>query len=332
MKARCPACRTTFRVTPEQLKARAGQVRCGQCRTVFNALDSLLDDEGADGGQLATPPPAPATRHPADDAPLPRSAEARAPHLREARTTPGPVVKSSAPPPASVALKRQVADLADQPAGSPIQTSLLTSASASPEAEAPPAHEPAPAAAPRSAIETSRSEAPSRVRSESGTSSEAITPQRPYRLAAGLLVLSLAAQIVFHFRTPIANSAPALRPAFEALSVALGSDMPLSRHADLLSIESSDLHADPARDRLLALQATLRNRANHAQAYPALELTLTDTSDRAIARRVLLPDEYLPGPVAGESAFAARSEVEVRLWLEAREINAAGYRLYVFYP
>ena len=32
------------------------------------------------------------------------------------------------------------------------------------------------------------------------------------------------------------------------------------------------------------------------------------------------------------SGFAARSEVEVRLWLEAREISAAGYRLYVFYP
>ena len=43
MKSRCPNCQTVFRVTPEQLRARAGKVRCGQCQAVFNALDSLLE-------------------------------------------------------------------------------------------------------------------------------------------------------------------------------------------------------------------------------------------------------------------------------------------------
>jgi hypothetical protein len=53
------------------------------------------------------------------------------------------------------------------------------------------------------------------------------------------------------------------------------------------------LQIDPGRNKLLALQATLRNRAAYVQAYPALELTLTDTNDKVIARRVLQPDEYL---------------------------------------
>ena len=43
MQTRCPECQTVFRVTPEQLKARAGNVRCGHCQTAFNALDSLLE-------------------------------------------------------------------------------------------------------------------------------------------------------------------------------------------------------------------------------------------------------------------------------------------------
>ncbi|HRI91316.1 MAG TPA: zinc-ribbon domain-containing protein, partial [Accumulibacter sp.] len=30
MKTCCPGCQTIFRVTPEQLKARAGKVRCGR--------------------------------------------------------------------------------------------------------------------------------------------------------------------------------------------------------------------------------------------------------------------------------------------------------------
>lgn len=44
MFTRCPTCATTFRVTPEQLKARLGRVRCGQCHAVFNALDALVEE------------------------------------------------------------------------------------------------------------------------------------------------------------------------------------------------------------------------------------------------------------------------------------------------
>lgn len=66
MKSRCPNCQTVFRVTPEQLKARAGKVRCGQCQTVFNALDSLLDEKP--GAPASAPAiaiePAPAFVHP----------------------------------------------------------------------------------------------------------------------------------------------------------------------------------------------------------------------------------------------------------------------------
>jgi predicted Zn finger-like uncharacterized protein len=45
VKTCCPSCQTIFRVTSEQIRARAGKVRCGQCRTVFNAIDGLLDDD-----------------------------------------------------------------------------------------------------------------------------------------------------------------------------------------------------------------------------------------------------------------------------------------------
>src|SRR5262249_44316273 len=35
---RCPGCATVFRVKPEQLALRAGQVRCGHCKTVFDGV------------------------------------------------------------------------------------------------------------------------------------------------------------------------------------------------------------------------------------------------------------------------------------------------------
>lgn len=44
MLTQCPGCRTSFRVSPVQLKARAGTVRCGRCAFIFNALDTLVDE------------------------------------------------------------------------------------------------------------------------------------------------------------------------------------------------------------------------------------------------------------------------------------------------
>ena len=37
----CTHCQTRFKVTPEHLAAYGGQVRCGRCKTVFNANDTL---------------------------------------------------------------------------------------------------------------------------------------------------------------------------------------------------------------------------------------------------------------------------------------------------
>ena len=148
----------------------------------------------------------------------------------------------------------------------------------------------------------------------------------PFLLAAFLLFLVLAVQTLFHFRGDITQRWPQTRPVY----LAAGVDLPLPRETELVGIEVSDLQADHARG-LLVLQATLKNRAAFAQAWPMLELTLTDTQDAVIARRIFTVDDYLP-PNSDPQAFAARSELAVRLWLEAKGITAAGYRLYLFYP
>jgi predicted Zn finger-like uncharacterized protein len=64
---RCPECATAFRVTEEQLQARAGQVRCGHCGEVFDAVAALEPDH--------EPPATPAERAPAPSAD-PRAAAA----------------------------------------------------------------------------------------------------------------------------------------------------------------------------------------------------------------------------------------------------------------
>jgi len=82
----------------------------------------------------------------------------------------------------------------------------------------------------------------------------------------------------------------------------------------------------------LLLTALLRNRAPFEQDYPHLELTLTDTQDEALVRKVLTPADYLPAGQDAAQGFPARGEVAVKLALVSDNVPAVGYRLYLFYP
>ena len=46
MITKCPSCGTTFRVTPPQLQAQHGMVRCGRCATVFDGFKTLASSPG----------------------------------------------------------------------------------------------------------------------------------------------------------------------------------------------------------------------------------------------------------------------------------------------
>jgi hypothetical protein len=104
------------------------------------------------------------------------------------------------------------------------------------------------------------------------------------------------------------------------------------RDATALSIDASDLQADPAHRGLLLLSATVRNRASHAIAFPYLELTLTDGSDQVVARRAFPPQEYAGSTVDPHQGIPANGERVVRIFLDASATQQAGYRLYLFYP
>lgn len=253
MLTRCPSCSTAFRVTPEQLKARAGKVRCGHCNSVFNALQTLED------AQPATVP-APATAEPA----------------------PAPLAPPEEPAP---------------------QAAAQSAAAAGPAASE--AEEPQPRSSRRRAF--------------------------AWSLATLAALALFGAQAAYVFRTELVLLEPALRPALEEMCATLDCDIPLPRKSEQVGIEASDLHPDPKQKNLLVLAATLKNRAPFVQAYPHLELTLTDTRDQPLARRVFAPADYL-AENAVKAGFAANGEIAVSLWLDAASVAATGYRLYLFYP
>ncbi|MFN0313749.1 MAG: zinc-ribbon and DUF3426 domain-containing protein [Burkholderiales bacterium] len=153
--------------------------------------------------------------------------------------------------------------------------------------------------------------------------------------SAGVCLLGVLAlaQLLFFFRAQVAMAYPGLRPALVALCQPLSCGVPLPRFLDSLFIESSDLQViDPSRPQEVLLTASVRNRAEYLQAYPTLELTLTNTMDHPIAKKQLAPKEYLTAPHSEEQGFAPGTEVPVRLVLNTRDLRAAGYRLYLFFP
>ncbi len=55
LATKCPQCGAMFRVVADQLKLRGGLVRCGQCRTVFDAIGSLAYVEDSALGAQTRP-------------------------------------------------------------------------------------------------------------------------------------------------------------------------------------------------------------------------------------------------------------------------------------
>lgn len=386
MLTRCPHCATIFRVTPEHLKVRAGQVRCGACRGAFNALDSLADEVAVviETERITAAEPRQIEEMPlAETIAEPEIAEiAETPNI-DIQPEPPPILAEptpiavEAPPEIHVEPESQpeidllVEPLSEPPNESPneppdepplaIPQPVAEETGPEPDAETTAGAEdtsplavieiPAVADVPAAESELQHDEAVTPAETEAGAQilassiqeeqveipaawCEIPAPKPPLRWpwvtgVAALLLLTLG-QLLYIYRVELSILLPDMRPALVAGCELLECSLPLPHKPELLSIEASDLI--PADNDRLLLTATLKNRAPFNQELPNLELTLTDTRDAAMVRKVLTPADYLPADQETATGFPARSEIAVRLPLEALGVPAVGYRLYLFYP
>ncbi|MFV5212312.1 DUF3426 domain-containing protein [Azonexus caeni] len=328
-RTRCPECGTVFRVTSEQLRLKAGKVRCGSCHGIFNAFDQLLPPETP---SVASPVLAEETRQEPSAPAVPEAAQPEPEALPEVSAEiPVPPTDTG---PDSVAMP-VLEETQDPPW--PEAEALEDEPDPEPEPAPPETPEQTTLAARQAGLVAVRELADSQAYNrwsagplaDGGLSSFADDARPltwPYWLAALLLLLTLGWQAAYHFRGDLVLRLPAAGAVFSALGV----PVPLPRQEHLVAIETSDLQSDQARG-LFVLNATLKNRAAFAQAWPDLELTLTDSADQVVARRVIAARDFLSAG-APRNAFPANGETAVRLWIDAKGIGAAGYRLYIFYP
>jgi predicted Zn finger-like uncharacterized protein len=297
---RCPACSTHFRITPAQLKIRSGSVRCGECQFVFNALDSLIEEPIVMSAPMATvtAPPAP-TPERVPEVPEELSALQRETH------------EASIPEPPEATERQAIEPVATEPGTERLAGAEHVSAEADTTAEA-----------------------ATDAEDWSTTFPEPLPPPRrwPWVIGSVLALAAMGLQAALVFRIELAVLWPQAKPALIALCDIADCEVGLPAKVGMVGIEASDLHPDSEHQGRLALTATLKNRAPFAQQFPHLELTLTDTADQSIARKVLAPTDYLPPATSIANGMQPNADIMVAVGVDPGEMIASGYRLYLFYP
>lgn len=351
MVTTCPACHTRFRVTLEQMEAHGGDVRCGRCAKVFNAhvyLEHELEElqhEGQSrlpfeepGEQAAMPEevgkqqPAAVEEFPAEELAVPSFEEAPV-EVEEVLAQPLEAVDELLPesPVEAESLVPEWGEEAFPEPPAATESLFVVPAPVEAVVVEPVTAEPVtlvPQFVPEPVSERS-------VARDTFVEIEEEPKKRSFfwlwLIGALLLLASLGVQGLYFFRSDLAARHPELKPFLQQFCGVLQCSIRLPTNPDLLSIETSNLEADPQQANLVALNAILRNRAKLAQEYPQLELTLTDTQDRMIARRIFTPVEYAKGADL-KRGMAPNEEVTVKLFLDLGELKAAGYRVFLFYP
>ena len=365
-----------FKVVTDQLKVSQGWVRCGHCTEVFDASVHLLP---RDMSSLTAPAPLlPDT----DTAPVPLPAF-------EAPTEPQslpPVEPPAAPSQQEWAPARSFADRVPLRPSSPGWDDAQDSAAdfdparwkqvqqerqhdpldlpAESLPDVPPPPPPRQPAMLREAVEDDSSFAYSDV--DSGMPGRPMEHdvsfvrdarrkafwRRPLTrwslaLLSLLLLATLVAQWAIQQRNTLAALEPRLLPALQALCGPLHCEIRPPRHIESLVIDSSTFNRiGPDAYRL---SFVLKNTGVTPLEMPSLEVTLTDTQDQAVVRRVLAPAQFgaraptlaaqseLAGlvimKVAGDAgASASTPSPSPSTSASATSLRVAGYRVLAFYP
>ena len=239
------------------------------------------------------------------------------------RARPGPEDDASTGPLTVTLRSAQALEPADTTPVTPVGAVGASAASAAASAAT---ASPAAATEPREPVDYDHRFAWDRPQARSG--------RRTVMVAAAIaaLLLLFVVQVGWHFRDALAAHLPSTRPMLNGMCEVFGCTVRPLREIAGLSIDASDLQADPAHKGLLTLSATVRNRARYAVAYPHLELTLTDAQDQAVVRRALAPEDYTRGVADLSIGIPGNGEVAVKLFIDASATTQAAYRVYLFYP
>lgn len=163
-------------------------------------------------------------------------------------------------------------------------------------------------------------------------------------LSGVLLTVFLLIQFLVQQRDSLAALEPQLKPWLQMLCEPLYCEIAPLRHIEAVVIDSSSfnkINSDTYR-----LGFSLKNNGTTPLAMPSLEVTLTDTQEQALVRRVVTPAQF--GVKDGTGLLGAGSDFSGVVVMQvlgadapatvgltppaAGPLRVAGYRVLAFYP
>ena len=341
-----------FRVTGAILRAGHGQVECGQCHSIFDAIEHLIDDV----------PPGPM--------PEPAAALEPATALGDSQTENGEASLSSGEmqwandlPTGEFQLKdgeiipvadRGSAEIPDENSearyfieepGEPEEITLegdsieisgvyRTAEHAAPgaptEEEAEPLLQPLHStAAPHSSYRRAAANpfaAQEDLAADQGVHEGDARRAVTWGILSLLLLIGLAVQVVHHYRQDLVRD-PRLGP--ELLKLYSTLNLPLAPNWDVTGyqIQQWGVAADPAASGTLRLRASILNRAGFAQPYPLLKLSLEDRWGEQVGAREFEPSEYLSPGTPADRLLAPNQPVNADIGIVDPGEDAVGFHV-----
>ena len=264
----CPKCKLSLAVTAADLRVAQGQVRCGRCTAVFNALASLqeLPEEPAGLNADAEPPQGPEPQGTtADTDAIPASEPAAPAPAEPAPTAPAPAFEE---PPETMKPRTEFRI-------SPALLEAVSDDSPQRQSGAPTAPSVATAEELQEPFQTARR-----------------ADRAGWLMAAcfGLAAL-LVLQIAYRHAAALTD-VPLLGPALSGIQSRLGSGRAPDWDVSAYELQQRGVVAEPDAAGTLVVRASIRNSGSKAQPAPTLRLTLLDRFGNRVASRDLRPGEY----------------------------------------
>lgn len=301
----CPQCDTQFLLDDELIKAYRGKVQCGSCEHVFNAKNRLTEV----GDDINSAEEYQASLEDEDDTDeIEQESGSIEPEVETADEA-GFSVDDLEDEPTIEAEEVEIYISDDEPSDSQIIEQTSTAI----------------VAAPGNIDDFSKHISPAKQKK--------YRKSRPvlYSVLSILLIAIACLQSIYYLRVKIAALYPQYKPMLVQACEKLKCTIDLPKELDALAIENSDMQEDDQYQSVINFSTSLKNNAQYSMAYPNIELTLTDTDDKIVIRKLLKPQDYLSDDTKIAQGLTGRDSDTIKLALYINQLTVAGYRILLAY-
>ena len=147
-----------------------------------------------------------------------------------------------------------------------------------------------------------------------------------------LLLCGALAQTTYLLRDTIAARFPQSKPVLLSLCKTLRCQIQLPMQRDMWDIDGYELLVQNEEQHLYSLSLQLHNKANTLQAWPMLELKLSNQQKKIELQKIFTPKDYLTESSDPTTGINANGEASVKLFFIMKDGKPANYAIDWFYP